>query len=69
MIEVIVDFTSFKYLSICIYNLSILYINIIIARVFAKCFYFKILRIKNIITIRLVVKIKFILYSLVNKIR
>lgn len=55
MIEVIVDFASFKWSSIYICNLSSLSINIIITRVFAKCSYSEVLKIEEIIIIELMV--------------
>lgn len=55
MIEVIIDFASFKWLSICICNLSSLSIDIIITRVFAKYSYSEVLKIEEIIIIELMV--------------
>lgn len=55
MIEVIVDFTNFKWLLIYICDLFFLHIDIIFTRIFAKYLHFKVLKIKNMIIIGLIV--------------
>ncbi len=55
MIEVMVDFVSFKWSPICKCNLLSSCIEIIVASVSAECSHFVVLKIEGIITIGLVV--------------
>lgn len=50
-----VDFTSFKWLLICIYHLLSLFIDIIIARVFAEYSHLEVLGMEGMIIIGLVI--------------
>lgn len=54
-----VNFASFKYLPICIYDLFFLYINIIINNISNIYLYLEILRIENINIIEFVIIKKF----------